>query len=1662
MISTPRFRRFQGASLALFGLLAAALVGGQVQATRLPPSGSEGASHVAADLMRLAQRAGAAGVQPVENIQVGLPADKMLFDDQGRVGVRVTARDAAALEPALKALGMQVVACRPEYHLLEGFVSTGVLPQMNALGAQGLLGVMAISRPLTRVGSVTSQADFTHEADRVRGTNPAINGTGMRIGVISDSFNRLGGAAASVVAGDLPAGGVSILQEGPVGTSDEGRGMAELIHDLAPGADMVFGTAYDSEAKFAQMILDLADPTKGDCNIIVDDIIYLEEPFFQDGMVAQAVDSVVASGSAYFSAAGNQADLGYESQFRSAVDQRTGVTAHDFDPGPGVDTRQLVTVPAFGELHVSLQWDDPFYTQSGVDSDVDIQLYQPGSGALIAESANNNIGSQTPVERLVVRNFSFFSGSAEIVIRLKSGSAPARIKYVDFGETIQNEYNNTGSTAIGHAAAQGAMSVGAVDYDDQDNPSYFTAAGPTNILFSPTGVRLSSTDVRAKPDFAAIQGTNTTFFGQDSDGDGFPNFYGTSAAAPHAAAIAALVWQNNPGLTPVGVYNQLISTADSSINGPGWDKLTGNGLINAYDAVFGPAQPAPFPFNDGLENGVLTQVYETRTSGAGRIEVTTANGPATGNRHLVLTTAHDGRAGRSEVILHLNAAGLTGAVLSFREREYGDADQPMSASFVGSENTDGVALSVDGINWYRVASLTGAASTNSYQLQRYSLAAVAAANGLALGPDTRIKFQQFGNLKTPRGGIAIDDISIANLSGVSFGNTAYTVNENAGVATITALRAGDPNLALQVDFTTSNGTAIAPGDYLATSGTLLFQAGELTKTVQIPVVSDQLIEGPETVQLTLSNISGGVLLTPSTVTLTVVDDADIVSPSPLTATATGPSTVRLDWIDNSGNEDRFEIERKVGVGTFSLLSSVLPPLTSYLDVGLSTNVVYTYRVRAIQGGSTSSYSNQASVNISPIELEAGTYTVSEDAGQLIVRVTRVGDILSPATVQLKTMDGSATADSDYQAKTLSVDFVRGETTKEILIPITADRVLEPNETFDVILSNATGGSATLGEQKKATVTITNGGALPAPSNLKAVVAGSAQVQLTWTDNCINETAIDVERKAGQGAFSSLTSLAANTDAYTDNSVVAGVVYTYRVKASQGGLESDYSNEASTAITSLQFEVAAYSVLEDDATVTLRVTRSGDPSVPVTVKFATSDGTATVAGGDYASGSSTLVFAPAETSKTITLNVNDDDLLEGAETFNVTLSNTTGAGAVVGSPGVAVVTVTDNQVRLAPSNLSAAVLSGSQVRLTWTDNSGNESGFDIERKSLGGAFAKVGQAAGGATVFTDTGLTANTSYSYQVRAISVAGNSGYSNEASVTTLPPAPAAPSGLTAVLQDGGKVRLAWADNSLNESGFLIERKDGDGVFGVLAGLAENSTSYMDTGRVPGGTYAYRVRAVNAGGESGNSNTVTVVLNDAPGTPSSLTANAVSSVAIRLSWTVGGNSTATKIERRTDAAFVLVGTVAQGTSTFVDQSVQPNVTYTYQVRASSLTGDSEPSNTAQAMISTLGRIKVTPTKLTFGRVKAGTDRTKTFTIKNTGSGSLGGVISGISQTGGANGPFDIVEGGEPFTLARGQVRKVTVRFRSDNPGSFSGSLTITSSDPDHGSTNVSLSASTK
>ena len=176
--------------------------------------------------------------------------DFMTIDESGeKVAVRITTGKVEELLSALvEEFDFEVIGSKPDLHFLEGWLPIADLSEVGTFAEHGLLGVLPVYNSDTDKGDVTSQADFVHEADRLRASLPkGFDGTGVEIGVLSNNFNKLEQAADDIASGDLPIDGVRVLEDdlsGPVDPqTDEGRAMLQLIHDLAPGASLSFATA---------------------------------------------------------------------------------------------------------------------------------------------------------------------------------------------------------------------------------------------------------------------------------------------------------------------------------------------------------------------------------------------------------------------------------------------------------------------------------------------------------------------------------------------------------------------------------------------------------------------------------------------------------------------------------------------------------------------------------------------------------------------------------------------------------------------------------------------------------------------------------------------------------------------------------------------------------------------------------------------------------------------------------------------------------------------------------------------------------------------------------------------------------------------------------------------------------------------------------------------------------------------------------------------------------------------------------------------------------------------------------------------------------------------------------------------------------------------------
>lgn len=178
---------------------------------------------------------------------------------------------------------------------------------------------------------------------------------------------------------------------------------------------------------------------------------------------------------------------------------------------------------------------------------------------------------------------------------------------------------------------------------------------------------------------------------------------------------------------------------------------------------------------------------------------------------------------------------------------------------------------------------------------------------------------------------------------------------------------------------------------------------------------------------------------------------------------------------------------------------------------------------------------------------------------------------------------------------------------------------------------------------------------------------------------------------------------------------------------------------------------------------------------------------------------------------------------------------------------------------APSNLAVTVISSTSIGLAWNDNSNNETGFKIERSlSNDSGFVQITTVSSGSVSYTDAGVLADQTYFYRVRAFNAGRDSGYTSVHYGVTFTVAPIAPSNLTAV-KSSSSITLNWDDNSANEESFKIEHSTDNVTFTEIAAKSINDISHVQT--LPAdGTHYYRVKAVNAAGDS-VSNTVTVVI---------------------------------------------------------------------------------------------------------------------------------------------------------------------------------------------------------
>lgn len=451
-------------------------------------------------------------------------------------------------------------------------------------GSPDVQSVRPADRAITRKVN-TSEGDVAHQANNARSIF-GVTGAGKKACVLSDSVDHLATVQAS---GDLPPT-IDILPGQAGSGTGEGTAMLEIVHDLAPGAALGFATAFSGQAQFAQNILDLR--FVAGCDVIVDDVIYFAEPVFQDGLISAAVDAVAADGALYFSSIGNGNNF-------NEFAPNSGTWEGDFSPGTfisGLGTTHNWTGAfnlngiAFTPGNVIvLQWSDPFGASA---NDYDLYLIDPGITSIVAASTLTQNGNDDPVEIIGVTGGGLPANLAGYWVLVTKFSGADRMIHVNmFGGLLGVA---TDGNAYGHATARGAIGVAAVNVNDAgggtflgsgaNQVEFFSSDGPRRIHYEANGSAItpgnfSSTggELRQKPEIAAADRVSTAT-------PGFASFAGTSAAAPHAAAIATLMLSANPMPDSNVVRDIMLNTA-IDIESAGVDRDSGHGIVEALAAV---------------------------------------------------------------------------------------------------------------------------------------------------------------------------------------------------------------------------------------------------------------------------------------------------------------------------------------------------------------------------------------------------------------------------------------------------------------------------------------------------------------------------------------------------------------------------------------------------------------------------------------------------------------------------------------------------------------------------------------------------------------------------------------------------------------------------------------------------------------------------------------------------------------------------------------------------------------------------------------------------------------------------------------------------------------------------------------------------------------------
>ena len=613
--------------------------------------------------------------------------------------------------------------------------------------------------------------------------------------------------------------------------------------------------------------------------------------------------------------------------------------------------------------------------------------------------------------------------------------------------------------------------------------------------------------------------------------------------------------------------------------------------------------------------------------------------------------------------------------------------------------------------------------------------------------------------------------------------------------------------------------------------------------------------------------------------------------------------------------------------------------------------------------------------------------------------------------------------------------------------------LNPTTLYYFRVRATNGANASANSNPASAITLAPGPA--APSGLTATVLSQTQISLSWTDNSNNELGFYLDQATDSGFSSNLltTPVAANVTTLNLSGLSPGTTYYFQVRAYNAISPSPNSNTASA--TTLDAAPLAPSAL----------TATAMSQTQINLTWADNSGNEL---GFYLDRATDSGFASSVLTTPLGANVTTLSVtgLSPSTTYYFQVRAYNNGGASANSAAASATTL--GAAPSAPSGLTTTVIYISQINLSWSDNSSNETGFYIDQATDSSFATGLSTFAVGAniTTYNATGLLPNSTYYFRVRAYGSGGASGNSNTVSATTLQVAPLAPSGLTATAISLSQINLTWTDNSGNENGFYIDQASDSG-FGsnlVTSTVGANIRTFSVLGLSASSTYYFRVRAYNSMGPSGNSAPASATT--LPNAPSGLNATVTSQTQISLSWTDNSSDEiGFYVDRASDSAFstnLITSAVGANVTTFNATGLTSASTYYFRVRAYNISGPS--ANSASTSATTL---HYAPTDIALDNASV---------AENQPSGTLVGTFSSSDPDAGDSFSYSLVSGSggtdnASFAIAGSQLvtaamfnyeakDSYSIRIRSTDAGgmSFEKAFVVTVTNLNDPPTDITLS----